>query len=104
EGSEDGHTWSFAQGLRRTQPLNGGVLQRAPSHWNGELASIEALVADVLLTRMGVLQRVSIEQASVFASWLDSIPNVPAEPSNNQEAASRGKALFEDPDVGCTRC
>lgn len=104
EGSEDGHTWSFAQGLRRTQPLNGGVLQRAPFHWNGELASIEALVADVLLTRMGVLQRVSIEQASVLASWLDSIPNVPAEPSNNQEAASRGKALFEDPNVGCTRC
>jgi len=104
EGSEDGHTWSFPQGLRRTQPLNGSVLQRGPFHWNGELATIEALVADVLLRRMGMLERVSVDQASALASWLDSIPNVPAEPANDPEAAERGKALFEDPNVGCTRC
>jgi len=104
EGSEDGHTWSFPQGLRRTQPLNGGVLQRAPFHWNGELESIEALVADVLLNRMGVDQRVSIEQANALASWLDSIPIVPVEASNDPEAVSRGKALFESAEVGCARC
>ncbi|HEY6727138.1 MAG TPA: hypothetical protein VI197_24055 [Polyangiaceae bacterium] len=104
EGSEDGHTWAFPQGLRRTQPLNGHVLQRAPFHWNGELASVEALVADVLRDRMGVQESVSAEQISALSSWLDSIPNVPVEPSNNPEAASRGLRLFEDPDVGCTRC
>lgn len=104
EGSEDGHTWTFRQGLRRTQPLNGGVLQRAPFHWNGELESIEALVADVMLHRMGMTQSVSVEQANALASWLDSIPSVPVEPSNNPEAVSRGKALFEDPVVGCTGC
>jgi hypothetical protein len=104
EGSEDGHTWAFPQGLRRTQPLNGGVLQRAPFHWNGELESIEALVGDVLLNRMGMQELVSVEQAHALASWLDSIPNVPVEPSSNPEAASRGKALFEAAEVGCSRC
>lgn len=104
EGSEDGHIWAFPQGLRRTQPLSGGVLQRAPFHWNGELASIEALVADVLLNRMGMQDLVSVEQANSLASWLDSIPNVPVEPSSNPEAAERGRALFETPEVGCSSC
>jgi len=104
EGGEDGHTWSFPQGLRRTQPLNGGVLQRAPFHWNGELASIEALVADVLLNRMGMQELVSVEQANSLASWLDSIPSVPVEPPSNPEAAARGRALFEASEVGCSSC
>ncbi|HEU5076634.1 MAG TPA: cytochrome c [Polyangiaceae bacterium] len=104
EGSEDGHTWAFPQGLRRTQPLNGGVLQRAPFHWNGELESIQALVGDVLLSRMGMQERVSVDQAHALASWLDSIPNVPVEPSNNPEAVSRGRALFEAASVGCSHC
>jgi len=104
EGSEDGHTWAFPQGLRRTQPLAGGVLQRAPFHWNGELASIEALVADVLVNRMGMEELVSLEQSSALAGWLDSIQNVPVEPSANPEAVSRGKALFDAADIGCSRC
>src|SRR6185369_14119305 len=30
EGGDDGHVWRFPEGLRRTMPLEGGVLERAP--------------------------------------------------------------------------
>ncbi len=52
EGGEDGHVWHFPEGLRRTLPLQGGVMERAPFHWDGSLGDMNALVTEVMVKRM----------------------------------------------------
>ncbi len=53
EAGEDGHTWLF-QGSRprRTQPLRGGLLDTAPFHWTGDLATFHDLMDEVFVSRM----------------------------------------------------
>ncbi len=104
EGGDDGHVYHFPRdGLRRTQPLTGGVLRGAPYHWRGELTTFEALLAQTLETRMGG-EPASPAQVAQLAGWLDAIADLPG-PSPRDEAASRrGAALFEDPEVGCATC
>lgn len=54
EAGDDGHTRLFeGQGLRRTQPLAGGLKGTAPFHWGGELSSFDHLMDEVMVRRMG---------------------------------------------------
>jgi mono/diheme cytochrome c family protein len=103
EGDEDGHTWHFSFGLRRTQPLAGGVLSRAPFHWNGELATMADLVSEVMLKRMDIAGAVSEAQVTRLAEWLDAIP-APKQDIADAAATTRGEALFRSSEVGCASC
>jgi DNA-binding beta-propeller fold protein YncE len=104
EGDEDGHLWHFSFGLRRTQPLQGGVLSRAPFHWNGELATMTDLVSEVMIKRMGLQQAPSFDQVGALASWLDGLQAERNVDALDPAAVSRGTELFREPSIGCAAC
>jgi hypothetical protein len=103
EGGDDGHVWQFAQlGARRTQSLRGGVLARAPYHWDGAMRDFATLVEAVYVGRMGG-PRLAPAQLDALARWVDAIPQLPA-PPGDPAAAVRGAARFADPKLGCAGC
>lgn len=112
EGDEDGRTWVFPQGLRRTQTLTGGVMGRAPFHWDGEMPEMNTLVREVMQERMSFQTDVKPEQIAILSNWLDSIPAalsmIEADEldasSEAFAAVERGRALFNDEVVGCATC
>jgi hypothetical protein len=106
EGRDDGHVWNFTPtGPRRTPSLVGGLLPTAPFHWDGDLADVDALMAEVFTRRMGGLLEDGPHSAAV-ARFLNAIPRVPLAPVPAAASATwaLGKQLFESPEVGCTTC
>jgi mono/diheme cytochrome c family protein len=103
EGSEDGKTWRFVgTGERRTQPLNVGLRDTAPFHWNGDLENMGELMSEVFVGRMGGV-RESAPRLSSLSEWLFALPAPPA--LHDADAASaRGKELFDSAEVGCATC
>ncbi len=103
EGRDDGRVWNFDRdGLRRTQTVAGGLMATAPFHWDGTLPTIESLMNEVFVGRMGHPSVVP-SRALVLSSWLDTIPR-PAPRDADAAAAVRGKELFEKASVGCAGC
>lgn len=104
EGGEDGHTWQFTDtGARRTQPLHVGLRDTAPFHWNGDLPSVGELMSAVFVGRMGGVRQTP-ERLARLSEWLFTLPAPPAIRESSDEAAARGRTLFESPSVGCATC
>jgi hypothetical protein len=104
EGGEDGRVWKFAGlGVRRTQSLRGGIMDTAPFHWNGDLPTMDRLMADVFQGRMGG-GSVNRDEIRSLARWIDQVPNVRTSAWHGGAAVERGRALFENPTVGCIAC
>lgn len=104
EGGDDGHVWHFAEGLRRTMPLQGGVLERAPFHWDGTLGDMSVLVKEVMLKRMALAAVTSEAQTAALAGFLEQLPGLPAADGLDAAAVQRGRALFARADVACASC
>lgn len=104
EAGEDGHTWNFSVGPRRSQTLEGGASARAPFHWTGDLATFDSLVDEVMLKRMSLLADVGPKQRDALRDWIDSVPKSPTADDLDSEAVARGRALFNDKDVACATC
>jgi mono/diheme cytochrome c family protein len=104
EAGEDGHTWNFSVGPRRSQELAGGVSKRAPFHWTGDLPTFDALVDEVMLKRMSLFADVSEDQRAALRDWLDSVPSTPSADDLDHDAVERGRALFADKELGCATC
>ncbi|HEX3853176.1 MAG TPA: hypothetical protein VHW01_19570 [Polyangiaceae bacterium] len=104
EGGEDGHVWHFPEGLRRTLPLQGGVMERAPFHWDGTLGDMNALVTEVMVKRMSMPATPNAAQVAGLGSFLEQLPALPAAEGLDPAAVSRGAALFRRADVGCATC
>ncbi len=104
EGEEDGHTWLFGQfGARRTQSLMGGVSDRAPYHWGGELSTFWSLIDDVMVRRMGLLAP-TVDEVDNLSLWLDTLPVAKLTPALDPSAVQRGAELFKDPTLACDQC
>jgi len=103
EGGEDGRTWQFNFGPRRTQSLRGGVSARAPFHWNGDLVDMNHLVGEVFRRRMGG-PPVDCGEVAALQHWIDSIPYLPPPARLDGASVARGAALFARDDVGCAAC
>jgi hypothetical protein len=103
-GTEDGHTWLFSGlGARRTQLFDMGIEHTLPLHWDGELATFNALVTEVFVRRMGG-PGLTRPQVSAMQSWIGTLePGVPLRPATDP-AVERGKALFESDAVACASC
>jgi hypothetical protein len=102
-GGDDGHVWQFSMlGPRRTQTLLGGVLKRAPFHWNGELQDFSALMVETMQNRMQVTVPAADVEATL-SSWIDGLPSHRLAPVD-VAAAERGAALFASEEVGCASC
>jgi len=104
EGQEDGHVWNFTGfGARRTQSLRGGLLGTEPFHWDGGESDFNALTEDVMQGRMGGPPLIRAE-ASALAHYIDVFPALPAPATAATPSVERGKALFNDANVGCATC
>lgn len=104
EGGEDGHVWHFSEGFRRTLPLQGGVLERAPFHWDGTLGDMSALTKEVMMKRMALPKAPTDAQISALGAFLEQLPALPSAEGLDAASVQRGKALFERPDVACASC
>lgn len=104
EAGEDGHTWQFSFGPRRSQSLEGGASQRAPFHWSGDLGDFDALVDEVMMKRMSLAADIDPSQRAALRDWLDSVPKAPSADGLDPRAVARGRALFEDRDLACATC
>lgn len=104
EGGDDGHTWTFADvGQRRTQNLRGGVMARAPFHWDGSIPDLKSLSAQVLHERMSG-PTLTDDQVSALGHWLDTIPLLATPTVVDPASVARGAAIFASPTAQCTTC
>ena len=102
EAGEDGHIWSFAEGARRTPTLRGGLRGTAPFHWSGELASMAALMRDVMVVRMNGPVLADARMQAV-ETWLSAQPAIAA-PRLDAAGVARGRVIFESSEASCSSC
>ena len=99
EGREDGLVWEFAGfGRRRTQSLAGGILERGPYHWVGDMKDLGVLMDDVFANRM-LGGEVNNSQKRSLGPWLDRIP-APAPVAVEPTAIDRGRDVFATAQCG----
>ena len=80
-----------------------GIADTVPLHWDGEFANLNELLLDVFVNRMGG-GTISLSEGEAISDYLESLhPNAPMR-SRKDDAAVRGKALFESAEVGCSNC
>jgi mono/diheme cytochrome c family protein len=104
EAAEDGHTWNFSVGPRRSQDLRGGASGRAPFHWSGDLVDFDHLFEEVMMKRMSLAADVTPEQKAALRDWIDSVPAELTADDLDAEAVERGRVLFNNEQVGCATC
>jgi cytochrome c peroxidase len=103
EGGDDGHVWLLDGNRRRTPSLRGTVAGTAPYHWRGDERDLGALALDVYTNRMSG-PRLDDSQMSALSGWVQAVPAPPAPTWIDAGAASRGHAIFQRLDVGCSTC
>lgn len=104
EGRDDGRVWHFEGiGPRRTQAMVGGVLDTAPLHWDGDMDSLDKLMGEVFVNRMGGALP-DAHGIEALAEWMQSLPALPPSAAADEALAARGEELFNDPTVGCASC
>jgi mono/diheme cytochrome c family protein len=104
EGTDDGRTWNFAPiGARRTQAIDVGLAGTEPFHWDGSLPTLDKLMNEVFVGRMGGPQE-SPDRVAATQDWIFQLKPRTALRAASDPAAQRGKALFDSREVGCTTC
>jgi mono/diheme cytochrome c family protein len=104
EGHVDGRVWQFENiGPRRTQSMLGGVMNSAPFHWDGDMETMDDLMGEVFVNRMGGVTP-SEAQIVAMADFIHSLPALPVSEPLDAAAVIRGQALFNEPKVGCATC
>ncbi len=100
EGGEDGRTWRFIEGDRRTPSMRGTIAHTEPFHWDGSVKDMRHLVDHVFSTRMSG-PKVNDAQVETLKNYVFRIP---APPKIEQDAivVERGHALFNQ--RGCANC
>lgn len=101
EGQEDGHVWTFFARPKRTQALSGGIKQTAPYHWEGDLSSMQALVSDTFVARMGGAMP-DPEAVASLETFLDGIPTLRPPTRAMPVDMTAGRAAFTK--AGCESC
>jgi mono/diheme cytochrome c family protein len=100
EGGEDGRTWTFVEGDRRTPTMRGTLAHSAPFHWDGAIKDLRHLVDHVFTTRMSG-PTVKDDEVGTLQKWLFALPP-PAKIPQDQAAATRGEEIFRQ--RGCASC
>jgi mono/diheme cytochrome c family protein len=99
EGGDDGRTWRFDVGARRTQTMRGGILATLPFHWAGDVPSGEVVMAGTFVGRMGATGMPLGYEIEAFESWVDAQPALPGV-AHDGGAVDRGRAVFERAECG----
>lgn len=105
ESRNDGLGWMEVDGIfRQTPSLAGPISQTAPFTWNNDVATVADEVQITSQSRLGGRGATSVEYDAV-AAFLEQTPDIDhAHRGDQGAAAQRGRALFEDPQVGCAVC
>jgi DNA-binding beta-propeller fold protein YncE/mono/diheme cytochrome c family protein len=106
DGGEDQTVWNFPSGPRQTPPLAGRLADTAPYNWNGSRSTLPANF-ERTIRRMGGVGLQTEELLALEAFFLQGwrVPTNPnLSPDGFTPAQERGKAIFEDPSVGCAGC
>lgn len=103
-GGDDGRTWQFKDlGPRRTQLFTMGIKGTEPLHWDGDLPTLNDLVGEVFVKRMGGAPQTQARVGALDA-WMNTLAPLPVLRAPNDAAAIRGKELFELSEVECASC
>ena len=92
EGQDDGRTWTFGGRTKRTLSLSGGLLGRAPFHWNADLQTPSELMDETFTNGMAA-GAVSEGRAENLFSYLDALPAVHATPAEHDDLELGARAL-----------
>jgi cytochrome c peroxidase len=103
EGREDGHVWNLDGHLRRTPSLSATIAGTAPYHWPGDFKDLGTLVQNVYTVRMGG-SALAGDELSVLEHWVLGVPSLPAPSWVDANAATRGKAIYENAGAACSTC
>ncbi|MSP61051.1 MAG: cytochrome c [Myxococcales bacterium] len=88
-------------GLRRTQSLRGGLLGTEPFHWSGDMNTLDALLSDVQVNRMGGAMP-TVDEMNGLRAWVNTLRAPAASPPASPAAVQRGVKLFQG--AGCVGC
>jgi DNA-binding beta-propeller fold protein YncE len=106
-GNDDGLVWfentpnvSFRH--RRTPHLANAKTPTAPFHWDGQFATMDALVESTMTNIMG--GDGLLVDTTVVQPFIDEIVQAPVLPPADPAAVARGQALFTSSEVGCSTC
>jgi len=103
EGQEDGRVWSFeGEGRRRTMTVAGGISERLPYHWSGDIPEFGSLMAQVYNGRMSG-PMLSQDAVIGTGTWMNAIARPPGIVTD-AAAVARGQVVFQDPAHGCAVC
>jgi mono/diheme cytochrome c family protein len=105
EGGDDGRTWDFSTGPRRTPSLRATIVGTAPYHWDAEFSSFAALSLGIFTGRMAG-PSLSYAHESALARWVESLRALPAPAATDAERAlaREGEAVFRSPEANCASC
>jgi mono/diheme cytochrome c family protein len=104
EGEDDGRVWNLeGVGARRTPTLRGGLLATAPFNWEGDAADLHVATQRTYAAQAlgGSLAPAQLDAA---VRWLDGLPAIRRAPQGDAARVAAGRAVFEDPAVGCAGC
>ncbi|CAN5614745.1 hypothetical protein BH11MYX1_BH11MYX1_46230 [soil metagenome] len=105
EGRSDAMTWLFAQGPRDTPSNAGGTRGTGFLFRTADRTRIEDYWQTVNLEQGGRFDRVAqADLLEPLAAFVDRGLPAPRPPTTNPALVARGRALFEDPTVGCATC
>ena len=105
EGRDDGHVWSFPDGLRQTPTLVGRhTTKTLPMHWNGEFRDFSAFMSHTVVSRMGGSGS-DAELNRQMELWLETEPapeNANLHAGALNEAQLRGQVAYAK--AQCNTC
>lgn len=105
EGTDDKMVWFVSDGPRQTPSLAGRLLGTGPFNWSGTEKELQGNMGQTI-KRMGGTGLAKDELAALEQFMLHGLvaPPNPHFDGKLSEAQARGKALFNDPVVGCSSC
>ena len=121
EGEHDGRTWNFSAGPRNTTSMR-GIAKTGPIHWSADRDEIQDFENSIRTLQLGtgLIQdglpnpdlgapnaglSEDLDALAAFTNSLQFRPNPFRSPDGSlSPEATRGQAIFERVDVGCTSC
>ena len=106
DGRTDGRTWQFTFGPRNTPQLGGDILDTAPFHWPGDVATVAALNEMTVKPFMGGkgLDPADFEFVAAFIGTIRQAPAAAAARLAPTDEEALGKIVFESDETGCVAC
>lgn len=101
DGRDDSFTWSTPEGPRQTIMLAGRAVNTAPYGWQGKHGDLRSYLGNTF-SRLGGTG-MSGADLEALITYLEKVQG-PAFMDASHDDVRRGKALFNDAEVGCATC